>query len=80
VLLAFFVFSGDPYTNGTPSRWANRDAPGLVYASWAATGLGAVGLRAEPPIETSLAGRGGVAHSHGADVSQVLAAASQNLN
>src|SRR5262245_45225620 len=43
-LLAFFVFSGDPYTNGTPSRWANRDAHGPVYASWIATTLGAVGL------------------------------------
>ncbi len=37
VLLAWFVFSGDPYVNGAASRWSRRTSHVLVYAAWIAS-------------------------------------------
>ena len=81
VLLAFFVFSGDPYTNGETSRWAGREAHRLVYASWVATALGGAGLfalsrRATRPWVVAV----GLVTATALIVSQVAAAQSQNLN
>jgi hypothetical protein len=39
LLLAWFVFSGDPYVNGAASRWSRRDSHVLVYAAWAASAV-----------------------------------------
>jgi hypothetical protein len=81
LLLAFFVFSGDPYTDGETSRWAGRQSHGLVYASWVATALGAAGLfalsrRSTRPWIISV----GLVTATAVIVSQVAAATSQNLN
>ena len=37
VLLAWFVFSGDPYVNGAASRWSRRTSHVFVYAAWIAS-------------------------------------------
>jgi hypothetical protein len=81
LLLAFFVFSGDPYTDGETSRWAGRESHALVYASWVATALGAAGLfalsrRSPRPWVIAV----GLVTSTAIIVSQVVAATSQNLN
>jgi hypothetical protein len=39
VVLAWFVFSGDPYVDGDASRWSRRTSHVLVYAAWAASAL-----------------------------------------
>ncbi|MDX6550648.1 MAG: hypothetical protein QOJ31_1332 [Gaiellales bacterium] len=81
VLLAVFVFSGDPYANGVGSRWSHRESHDLVYVSWAATALGAVSLfvlsRASRPrwqVAT------GLLIGTALIVLQAVAATSQNLN
>lgn len=81
VLLAFFVFSGDPYADGETSRWAGRESHALVYGSWVATALGAAGLfalsrRSPRPWVVAMA----LVTATAVIVSQVAAATSQNLN
>jgi hypothetical protein len=81
LLLALFVFSGDPYTNGETSRWAGRESHTLVYTSWVATALGATGLfalsrRSTRPWVVAMA----LVTATALIVTQVLAATSQNLN
>jgi hypothetical protein len=81
VLLAIFVFSADPYTNGQDSRWSRRESHGLVYVSWAATALGAAWLFA---LSRGSRRRWVVAAAlltaTALIISQAVAATSQNLN
>jgi hypothetical protein len=44
LLLADFVFSGDPYVGGDVSRWSRRPSHRLVYAAWLGTALTVAGL------------------------------------
>jgi peptidoglycan/LPS O-acetylase OafA/YrhL len=81
VLLAIFVFSGDPSANGDGSRWSRRESHDLVYVSWAATALGAGLLfvlsrlsRSRWQVAT------GLLIGTALIVLQVVAATSQNLN
>ncbi len=81
VLLAVFVFSGDPYTNGDGSRWSHRQFHGLVYVSWVASAIGAAFLfalsRAPRPRSVVAAG---LVIGAAVILLQAVAATSQNVN
>jgi hypothetical protein len=81
VLLAIFVFSGDPYANGVGSRWSHRESHSLVFFSWAATALGAVLIlvlsrSSRPRWQVAT----GLLIGTALIVLQAVAATSQNLN
>jgi hypothetical protein len=81
VLLAWFVFSGDPYVNGVASRWSRRDSHVLVYAAWAASAVVAAALWLERGRRTSGGRQAGLlAAAAAVAVLQAVAAISQDLN
>jgi hypothetical protein len=81
VLLAWFVFSGDPYVNGAASRWSRRDSHAFVYAAWAASAAVAAALWWEGGRRSSAARQAGLlAVGAAVAVLQAVAAVSQNLN
>jgi hypothetical protein len=81
VLLAWFVFSGDPYVNGDASRWSRRDSHVFVYAAWAASAVVATALWWEGGRGTSGGRQAGLLAAGAAvAVLQAVAAVSQDLN
>jgi hypothetical protein len=81
VLLAIFVFSGDPYANGDGSRWSRRESHDLVYISWATTALGSgllfvLSRLSTPRWQVAT----GLLIGTALIVLQAVAATSQNLN
>lgn len=82
VLLAWFVFSGDPYVDGAASRWSRRSSHVIVYAAWAASAAVAVALWREGRTSSGSHGRGVglLAAAAAVAVLQAVAAISQYLN
>jgi hypothetical protein len=81
VLLAIFVFSGDPYANGEGSRWSRRESHELVYLSWVATALGAAWLFAlSRGSRSRWVVAAGLVICTALIILQAVAATSQNLN
>ena len=80
VLLAWFVFSGDPYVDGAMSRWSRRDSQVVVYAAWIGSAIVAPilwrrgGRRLSEPAALYLAVAAAVV------MLQAVAAVSQDLN
>lgn len=82
VVLAWFVFAGDPYVNGAASRWSRRDSHVFVYAAWIASAAVAAALWREGVWkgEARWSAPALMAVASAVAVLQAVAAISQDLN
>jgi hypothetical protein len=80
LLLAWFVFSGDPYVNGEASRWSRRTSHLLVYDAWIGSALVAPLLWRQGRRGSQSGAAALLALGSAVVVLQAVAAVSQDLN